>query len=454
MAAERSEENPEPAPGLDLAVVLHSRGYLLLLLVAALLGVPISLIAFGFLAVVHELEHLVWDTVPTGLGFTGVPAWWPIILLGLAGLLVGIVVKYLPGSGGHVPADGLAADAAPPGVVPGVVLAAGSGLVLGAVLGPEAPLIAVGSGLALLGVKRLAAARNANASAMIASAGSAAAISAIFGNPLVAAVIFLEVAGLARRKAMLVLLPCLVSSGVGALVFVGLGKWTGLGIGALAIPTLEAADLVATDLVSALPVAAIVAVGTWAVFMLGRRTAKVVQSRTVVTTTGVGLLAGSLAAIYAVLTGHSPAEVALSGQAALGELALHPEQWSAGALVLLLLCKGIAYALCLGAFRGGPVFPALFLGAACGVLATQVVPGIGTVSGLAIGMAAGAAASTGLPITSILLVVLLLGPVATSVMPVIILAAVSALVVDEMLTHRLPEPATSVEVPTAHGHQP
>ena len=67
--------------------------------------------------------------------------------------------------------------------------------------------------------------------------GAAAAISAIFGNPLVAAVIFLEILGLGRRRTMLVVLPCLVSSGVGALLFTGLGHWTGLGSAPLPSPT-------------------------------------------------------------------------------------------------------------------------------------------------------------------------------------------------------------------------
>ncbi len=46
----------------------------------------------------------------------------------------------------------------------------------------------------------------------MAAAGSSAAISAIFGNPLLAAILILEVAGLARRQMLLIALPCLVSS--------------------------------------------------------------------------------------------------------------------------------------------------------------------------------------------------------------------------------------------------
>src|SRR5688572_27885407 len=62
---------------------LYSRGYLSLLLVAGLIGIPISAIAFGFLAAVHELEHLVWDSLPAELGYDVPPAWWAIAALGL-----------------------------------------------------------------------------------------------------------------------------------------------------------------------------------------------------------------------------------------------------------------------------------------------------------------------------------------------------------------------------------
>lgn len=344
MSKESARHDGEDAPTRDIGTVLHSRGYLALLLVAALLGIPLSLLAFGFLAAVHQLEHLVWDTLPTALGFDAPPAWWPVVTLGLAGVLVALAVTRLPGRGGHVPAMGLGAGGTPPSVVPGATLAAAASLVLGAVLGPEAPLIALGSGLALLVVQRTRAADDANVTAMMSATGSAAAISAIFGNPLVAAIMFLEVVGLARRQTMLVVLPCLVSSGVGALVFTGLGGWTGLEIGALAIPDLEPARLQVADVLWALPVAAVVAVATWGVFVIGRRTAGLANSRTMATTVAAGLVAGCSATAYAVVTGHSPADVALSGQATLATLATHPEEWTTGALVLLLVCKGLAYA--------------------------------------------------------------------------------------------------------------
>jgi H+/Cl- antiporter ClcA len=425
--------DPDAGDGPTVATVLHSPGYLRLLLLAALIGVPLSLVAFGFLAAVHQLEHLVWHTLPSEAGYDHAPAWWPVLALGLAGVLVGLTVRHLPGHGGHVPADGIGGGATPPSHVPGVVLAAGASLALGAVVGPEAPLIALGSGLALLAVRRTPVSGDVKASAVIAASGSAAAISAIFGNPLIAAVLMLEVLGLARRQAMLVVLPCLVSSGVGALVFTGLGEWTGLGIGALSLPGLDPVRLQVADVAWAVPLAVVVGLLTWPVFEVGRWTARKAEERVLAVTVTAGLLAGASAAGYALVTDRSADEVALSGQATLGALASDPGAWSTGALLLLLACKGVAYALSIGVFRGGPVFPAIFLGAVVGVLASTWLPGLGLLPALAIGMAAGVA-TTGLPVTSALLVVLLLGDSAVDQMPVVLLAVVTALIVEEKLT--------------------
>ena len=441
MAEQTSPEPGQQAAVTEIGVMLHHRGYLMLVLFAALLGIPLSVIAFGFLAAVHQLEDLVWHTIPEEMGYHTAPGWWAILVLALAGIVVGLVVAHAPGRGGHVPALGFSAGAAPARNLPGIVLAAGASLVLGAVIGPEAPLMAIGSGLALLAVQRTRVASDPTATAMIAATGSAAALSSIFGNPLVAAVLLLEVLGLARRQTMLVILPCLVSSGIGALIFTGLGDWTGLGIGALSIPDLPVEQLDAGDLLWSLPIAVCVAIGTWATFLVGQRTAAFAKQRPFATTLVAGLITGCSAAIYTLITDHTPTDVVMSGQATLATLGTRPDDWTTGALVLLLVCKGIAYAVCLGAFRGGPAFPAIFLGGAFGILASTLLPGVGSVAGLAIGMAAGVAV-TRLLVTSVLLVTLLLGEAATDLMPAVILAAVIALIVDEMLTSRQTRPAT------------
>lgn len=270
-------------------VGLHSAGYLRLLGFAGLIGVPLSFVAFAFLATVHKLEHLVWHSLPNALGFAELPPWWPILTLGFAGLLVGLAVQYLPGRGGHAPTDGLDATPTPPHALLGVLVAAVASLTLGAVVGPEAPLVAIGSGLALLAVKSSSLGGDPTATAILPAAGSAAAISAVFGNPLVAVIIFIEVMGLARRQTLLVVLPCLLSSGIGALVFTGLGNWTGLPTGTLALPGLAPTTLGLVDVLSAVPIAAAIAVAMSGAFWVGRRVASLARTHVLATTRSPGL---------------------------------------------------------------------------------------------------------------------------------------------------------------------
>jgi len=415
----------EPPP--DLTSVLRSRGYHVLLLAAAVVGLPIAAIAFGFLAAVSAMEKYVWQTLPKDFGWDQPKAWYAVVVLGLAGVLVGLVVARLPGRGGHVAANGMGGGMTKPIDLTGVLLAAALSLVLGAVIGPEAPLIALGGGLSILAATRTRLRESPQGVALISAAGSAAAIATVFGNPLVAGVLMLEVVGLAGRQVLLVLLPCLVSSGIGALIFTGLGSWTGIAVPSLKIPGLPAATVEWGDLLWVIPIAVLGAVGAQLCRRLGLRVAQAAAAHTLATTTTAGLLVGALAAAFTLITGRSPLEVLQSGEAALPALVSSPHSWSIGALLLLLAFKGAAYGLSLGSFRGGPTFPAVFLGAALGVLVGPL-PGLGTTAGIAIGMTAATTAVLRLPVTSIILVVLLLGTEGTSQLPLILVAAAIAMV--------------------------
>jgi H+/Cl- antiporter ClcA len=414
-------------PAADLTSVLRSRGYHVLMLAAALIGLPIAVIAFGFLAAVTRMEKWVWHTVPTHFGWDQPKAWYAVLVLTLAGALVGLVVARLPGRGGHIPANGFGGAMTAPIDLTGVLLAAALTLVLGAVLGPEAPLIALGGGLAILAANRTRLRESGQGVALIGAAGSAAAIATIFGNPLVAGVLMLEVVGLAGSQVLLVLLPALVSSGIGALIFTGLGHWTGISVPSLAIPGLPAATVGWGDLLWVVPVTVLAASGAALCRRLGLRTAQAAAAHTLAVTTTVGLLVGACAGTYTLITGRSALDVLQSGETALPALVSAPKSWSVAALVLLLVFKGAAYGLCLGSFRGGPTFPAVFLGAAIGVLVGPL-PGLGTTAAVAIAMTAATTAVLRLPVTSIVLVVLLLGPEGTSQLPIILLAAAVAMV--------------------------
>ena len=113
-------------------------------------------VAYFFLKGVAEAQTWVFTTLPGDLGFSGEPALWPLLPLTVAGLLVGLTIRYLPGTGGHKPAEGFKAGGPVlPIELPGIAVASFATLSLGVVLGPEAPLIAIGSGLGVLAVHLL-----------------------------------------------------------------------------------------------------------------------------------------------------------------------------------------------------------------------------------------------------------------------------------------------------------
>jgi H+/Cl- antiporter ClcA len=116
-------------------------------------------------------------------------------------------------------------------------------------------------------------------------------------------------------------------------------------------------------------------------------------------------------------------------------LVTNAAEFSLGAIVMLIVCKGFAYSLSLSAFRGGPVFPSMFIGAALGV-AVSDLPGMALAPALAMGIGAMCAAMLRLPMTSTLLAVLLLGSDGLSVTP----QAVIAVAVSFVVTYLLPIP--------------
>ncbi|WP_402465108.1 chloride channel protein [Isoptericola aurantiacus] len=429
---------PEPAaeaeaPLSDEQRAVRTRGYVGVLLLSAGVGIPVSLVAFGFLALLHAAEHGVWETLPESFGYDVAPWWWALPWLLVGGVLVGVAIRWLPGHGGHVPIDGLGLAPVPARFVPGILLAALAGLPLGAVLGPEAPLLALGSAFALIFVRPVAALDDPAAKALITVAGASAALSAIFGNPLIAAVFVLEAAGLAGPKLARVVLPSLLASGVGFLVFTGMGAWTGLEISSLSLPPVEGPErLDLADVLWAIPVAVVIAFAVRQVQHLGRWTKARAVARPLEYAVAAALVVGLCAAAYALLTGRSPEDVALSGQGLLEPLASDPAAWSVPVLIALIVLKSIGYGVSLGALRGGAIFPAVLLGAAAGVLVSGL-PGFGALPAMAAGMAAATASVLPFPVASAVLVVLLLGPNATAMAPVVLVAVVVAFVSEQII---------------------
>ena len=360
------EQMPVPP---DPASILKSRSYLLLLALGAVIGVPGASAAYFFLELISKVQTEIFTDLPGDLGLNSVPLWWPLPWLALSGLLVALAIRYLPGTGGHEPSEGFKSGGpVAPIELFGIIAAAFATLSLGVVLGPEAPLIAIGSGLGVLAVHLVKRDAGTQAALVIGAAGSFAAIATLLGSPLVGAFLLMEMVGLGGPLMEVVLVPGLLAAGVGSLVFVGLNDWTGFGTFSLAVPSVpQAGSPTGAEFLWAIVIGAAGAVVAAGIFRVGKICRPFVEQRRVSLTPVAGLAVGGLAIAFHASTGRSSSEVLFSGQSALPSLVQHATTWTLGALLLLLLCKGLAYAISLSSFRGGPIFPAMFVGAAGGI---------------------------------------------------------------------------------------
>jgi H+/Cl- antiporter ClcA len=434
--------------------LLRSRAYVGLLVVAAILGVPVSAAAYGFLALVSYLQKELFTHLPHGLGFATAPAWWPLPLLVIGGVLTALAIRYLPGDGGVSPAGGFALHPPPtPVQLPGVILAALATLAFGVVLGPEMPLIALGGGLGVLATK---AARRRQIPAqgvrVLGVTGSFAAISTLLGSPITGAFLLMEASGLGGPTLGLILLPGLLASGVGALIFIGLDALTGLGTFSLAIPNLP--HFARPDLAEfgwAIVIGLAAAVIGPAIHRLGLFLHPYAIKWTMIVLPLAGAAVGVITIIYTEATGKPASNVLFSGQNDMGPLIQHAASYSVGALLLLLVCKGLAYGVSLSSFRGGPIFPALFIGTVGGI-AMSHLPGLPLVAGVAMGLGAMTVAMMKLPLTSVLLPGLLLFSDAVAVMPLVIVAVVVAYVAAARIAPDWPaRPAAAPQQPSAQA---
>ena len=250
-----------------------------------------------------------------------------------------------------------------------------------------------------------------------------------------------------------VLVPGLLAAGIGTLIFVGLDALTGFGTFSLAVPGLPSFGTPTLAMFGWAIVFGLVApiVGR-GIQLLAVAVRSRVEPRMVLLMPLLGLLIGGLAIGFAEATDHDASDVLFSGQTALVTLLDDPAGWSVAALLLLVLCKSLAYALSLSSFRGGPVFPALFIGAAGGMAAAGL-PGLELVPAAAMGIGAMCTVMLSMPLTSTLLATLLLGSDGLAVMPLVIVAVVVAYVTTAHLTPAPPAEPAAGPAPNASEPQ-
>lgn len=421
--------------------MMRSKRFLGLLVFAALVGVAASAVAWGFLELVFYMQQWVFTDIPKDLGYDTVPRWWSLPVLAIAGLITAFAIVRLPGRGGHVPAEGLNPAPTQPIDVPGVILAGLAGIGLGIVLGPEAPLLAIGGGLGIFASGLIRGDAPPEVVQILSASAAFAAMSFLFGSPIIAAVLLIEATGLGGPRLPLVLVPGLLASGIGSLVWIGMGSWTGLdtsdiALSALQLPAYSRPDI--ADFGWTILLGAAVAVVTYVIFRGAAQARRLAEWKPFLLLPAIGLIVAGLAIAFSEAADKEVSEVLFSGQSALGPLVKDPGAWSLSALALLVAFKGVAYSLSLGSFRGGPTFPAMFLGAAGGMMAAML-PGYALTPAVAVGIGAGVVSVLRLPLSGIVLAVVLTASTGAGAGPLIIVGVVVAYLTTLALPAR-PEP--------------
>jgi len=404
------------------AIHLRARTYVALLLLAAGVAIVIALATLAFLGAYSALRDLLWQELPQELGVDPF-SWYALAVTTAGGLVVGVLLAVVPGHGGPSPAHGhgIGMESVPASHTAGMVLVSLVSLSAGASLGPEAALLAVALAVGGLLAERL---RRAELSRVFGMSGVGSLLSGLFGSPLGPAALVLEVTKVTGRNLYVFLVPVLVASSVGLLAFEAILNGPLMDI---ALPAYAGADPL--DVLAALLVGA-VAAGAGMVIVVAHRTVRLllrpVRERTVLTAALSGLGIG----LVALAAGE---ETLFSGEHELEVLLESPEAYGAGALLLILGGKIVAFAISLETgFRGGRIFPVLFTGATVGFLASDLFDRVPLAVSVACGMAGAAVAIMRLPVFVAVMVAFFAAP---ATVPLIVLACV----VGYVLTFDRPE---------------
>jgi H+/Cl- antiporter ClcA len=192
------------------------------------------------------------------------------------------------------------------------------------------------------------------------------------------------------------------------------------------------------DLLVAIAVGIVTALALVAIHRFALLVAKRVERRR--TMPVLLLLGGLIVGLLALLAdglGADANEILFSGQSAIPELVKEP---TTSVLLLILAAKAAAYAVSLASgFRGGPIFPAVFLG--IGIATLPVVWfDVSPTLAIAVGAAAGMAAQTRFVLTSMLFGTLLVGTAGLDAVPAAVIATVAAWLTASALDPRPAQP--------------
>lgn len=346
--------------------MLHPRArtMLLLSLPAVAIGIASSLILIVVMKIASALQNLLWQRLPGTLGIAQDSPLWIIGVLTLTGIAVGLVIRFSQGHAGPDPAcEPLIGAPVPPSALPGLIVALILGLAGGVSLGPEHPIMTVNIALAVAIGARLLPRVNRMEWTILASAGT---IGALFGTPVAAALIFSQTLnGSSEVPLWDRLFAPLMAAAAGALT-------TGLFFHPhFSLPIAHYGQMEMTDILSGAIVAAIaIAAGMVAVWCLPRLHAMMNQMKNPVLVLGIG---GFILGILGVIGG--PVSL-FKGLDEMQQMVAN-QAFSTSDYFLLAVIKLAALVVAVASgFRGGRIFPAVFVGVALGLMLHEHVPAV------------------------------------------------------------------------------
>ncbi|MCD3851264.1 ion channel protein [Escherichia coli] len=346
--------------------MLHPRArtMLLLSLPAVAIGIASSLILIVVMKIASALQNLLWQRLPGTLGIAQDSPLWIIGVLTLTGIAVGLVIRFSQGHAGPDRAcEPLIGAPVPPSALPGLIVALILGLAGGVSLGPEHPIMTVNIALAVAIGARLLPRVNRMEWTILASAGT---IGALFGTPVAAALIFSQTLnGSSEVPLWDRLFAPLMAAAAGALT-------TGLFFHPhFSLPIAHYGQMEMTDILSGAIVAAIaIAAGMVAVWCLPRLHAMMNQMKNPVLVLGIG---GFILGILGVIGG--PVSL-FKGLDEMQQMVAN-QAFSTSDYFLLAVIKLAALVVAAASgFRGGRIFPAVFVGVALGLMLHEHVPAV------------------------------------------------------------------------------
>ena len=359
--------------------MLHPRARTMLLLSipALILGVASSLVLIVVMKFASILQSILWQRLPGSVGIAADSPLWIMLTLTLTGVLVGLVIRYSTGHAGPDPAtEPLIGAPISPVALPGLIIALVLGLAGGVSLGPEHPIMAVNIALAVALGRRFFPRIGALDWTILASAGT---IGALFGTPVAAALIFSQtLSGSNDTPLWDRLFAPLMAAAAGSLT-------TSLFFHPhFSLPIAHYTQMRIVDIFSGAVVAAIaIAVGMIAVWCLPRLHALLHRLKNPVLLLGVGgFLLGILGVVGGPLT-------LFKGLDEMQQMAFSQTLGTTDFFMLAVIKLAALVIAAASGFRGGRIFPAVFIGVALGLMLhahVEAVPAAITVSCAILGL--------------------------------------------------------------------